>query len=161
MKDDYRNLRHAVLCSIAFLGVYIAVYSAQNTQTAIYDADGYESLGYVSNSVAYVGQGLGSVFCVYCMQRVGDVKAMAYSSLLNLPFILILILPALNGKQTSENNFFYSSPFVTAITVCTSFLNGFGQGVAQPASGKYISDCATERTKGFFFAIFWAFYMGS
>jgi MFS family permease len=39
--------------------------------------------------------------------------------------------------------------------------NGFGQGISQPSSGTYISECATERTKGFFFAFYWAFYMGS
>ena len=33
--------------------------------------------------------------------------------------------------------------------------------MAQPSSGTYISDCATERNKGFFFALFWSFYMGS
>lgn len=43
----------------------------------------------------------------------------------------------------------------------TSLLNGLGQGVEQPSSGTYISDCATENNKGFFFAMFWAFYMGS
>jgi MFS family permease len=47
------------------------------------------------------------------------------------------------------------------ITISTSFLNGFGEGISQPASGNYISDCATEKSKGFFFAYFWAFYMGS
>jgi MFS family permease len=31
----------------------------------------------------------------------------------------------------------------------------------QPASGNYISDCANEENKGFYFALFWSFYMGS
>eukprot|EP00347_Sterkiella_histriomuscorum_P023537 403334265 len=148
------------MCSLGFLGVYVAVYSAQNAQSQIYDIDGYKNLGYVSNAVAYVGQGVGSIFCVYVMQRVGDIKAMAYSALLSLPFIISLLLPALNNHGQNEN-FLFSYTFVTMITVFTSFLNGFGGGINQPASGKFISDCATERTKGFFFAYFWAFYMGS
>lgn len=126
----------------------------------MYDSDGYKNLGYISNAVAYVGQGTGSVFCVYVMQRVGDVKAMAYSALLSLPFIISLLLPALHDKF-ERDNFLFSYTFVAMITIFTSFLNGFGGGINQPASGKYISDCATERTKGFFFAYFWAFYMGS
>lgn len=93
------------------------------------------------------------------MQRIGDIKAMAYASLLSLPFIICLILPALNDHGSDK--FFFSYGFVTVITIITSFLNGFGEGIAQPASGKFISDCATEKTKGFFFAYFWAFYMGS
>jgi MFS family permease len=40
-------------------------------------------------------------------------------------------------------------------------MNGFAMGMVQPASGNYISECATERTKGFYFAFFQAFYMGS
>ena len=84
---------------------------------------------------------------------------MAYSSFLSLPFIIGLILPSL--KRYIEGNFLVSNGFVGVLTTILSFINGFGEGIAQPASGKYISDCATERSKGFFFAYFWAFYMGS
>lgn len=62
---------------------------------------------------------------------------------------------------TESNNFFMSQAFVYIISIVTSFINGFGEGIAQPASGTFISDCATENSKGFFFAYFWAFYMGS
>ena len=40
-------------------------------------------------------------------------------------------------------------------------LNGLGQGISQSASGGYISDCANEATKGFYFSYYWAFFMGS
>ena len=43
----------------------------------------------------------------------------------------------------------------------TSIATGIGEGIAQPAAGKYISDCTTEETKGFYYAFFWSFYMGS
>ena len=33
MKQDYINFKHASLCALAFLGVYVAVYSAQNAQS--------------------------------------------------------------------------------------------------------------------------------
>ena len=115
----------------------------------------------MSNSVAYVGQGIGSVYCVYFMQRIGDIKSMAYSSLLSMPFIIALVVPSIAYYYPASTNFFFSYGFVCTLTVVTSFFNGFGEGIAQPASGKFISDCATERTKGFFFAYFWSFYMGS
>lgn len=38
---------------------------------------------------------------------------------------------------------------------------GFGMGVLWVAQGEYVSLCATEETKGFYFAHFWAFYMSS
>ena len=93
------------------------------------------------------------------MQRLGDIKAMTYGSFVSIPFIIGLILPSL--KKHIEGNFLVSNWFVGLLTTILSFINGFGEGIAQPASGKFVSDCATERTKGFFFAYFWAFYMGS
>ncbi len=42
-----------------------------------------------------------------------------------------------------------------------SMINGLAMGIVQPAEGTYVASCTTEHTKGFFFAFFWAFYMGS
>ena len=78
---------------------------------------------------------------------------------MNLPFIISLLLPAL--KTLNPENFVFSYGFVGTLTGLVSLLNGVGQGMSQPASGNYVSDCANERVKGFYFAFFWAFYMGS
>jgi MFS family permease len=118
-------------------------------------------LGLVSNSIAYIGQGIGSIFSVYLVYTKGIVKSMSFASLLSIPFILSLIFPTLAKDNPGSGSFFYSPAFIWIITILTTFVNGFGQGIAQPASGTFISDCATERSKGFFFAFFWAFYMGS
>jgi MFS family permease len=50
---------------------------------------------------------------------------------------------------------------VYSVILITSVANGFAMGIVQPASGNYIAECATEETKGFYFAFFWSFYMGS
>lgn len=49
------------------------------------------------------------------------------------------------------------------ITICFigSILAGFGQAVLWVAQGEYMSSCATEETKGFFFGYFWVWYMAS
>jgi MFS family permease len=86
---------------------------------------------------------------------------MAYASLLNIPSMVSLVLPALKSNDLTSTAWYFSNGFVYPVILLTSFMNGFGQGVAQPSSGKYISDCATENNKGFFFAFFWSFYMGS
>lgn len=86
---------------------------------------------------------------------------MSWGSVLSLPFIACLIFPTLAVKYPDSTSFLFSAGFVYLLTIFTSFFNGFGEGISQPASGKFISDCATERSKGFFFAYFWAFYMGS
>ena len=47
------------------------------------------------------------------------------------------------------------------LILVTSLLNGLGEGLAQTAAGKYVSDCATEEIKGLYFSIFWSSCMGS
>jgi len=159
--EDYRNFRQANHCSLSFFGIYTAVYSAQNLQGTLFDHAGYGPLGLISNSIAYVGQGIGSIFCVYYLQRIGCIKSMGWGSVLSLPSIIALILPTLAYYYQDSTNILFSSYLVYIVTIAASFLNGFGEGISQPASGNYISDCATEKSKGFFFAYFWAFYMGS
>jgi MFS family permease len=86
---------------------------------------------------------------------------MAWSSLCAIPFILSLLLPAYKSIYPNSDSFWLSNTFVYIIIYLTSLINGLGEGVSQPASGTYISDCAVEENKGFYFALFWAFYMGS
>lgn len=118
-------------------------------------------MGFYSNAVVYLGQGSGSIFCVYISQKIGDSKSMAYASLFSLPFVLSLLLPAYKSDDLNSTSFWLSNTFITIVLLITSLLNGLGEGVSQPASGTYISDCATEHNKGFYYAMFWSFYMGS
>ena len=88
------NFWKALLCSICFLGMYIALYTAQNVQDKLFDDDGYDILGNYSNSFAYIGQGTGSIFCVFITMKYGAVKSMSYFAILNIPFIIALLIPA-------------------------------------------------------------------
>ncbi len=72
----------------------MAIYSAQNIQGVIFDKDGYGVLGFYSNAIAYLAQGTGSVFCVFIQDKIGDIKAMGFASLLNIPGMVSLLLPA-------------------------------------------------------------------
>lgn len=129
----------------------------------LFEQDGYDNLGFYSNAAAYLGQGTGSVFCVAILLKIGTIKSMAYFALLNLPFIICLIFPAIKSEHLTDGyqNFFLTDGFVYTVILITSIANGFAMGIVQPASGNYISDCATEESKGFYFALFWCFYMGS
>ena len=137
------------------------MYSAQNVQTVLFNKDDYGQLGFYSNAVVYLGQGTGSIFCVFFTAKYGDSKSMAWSSLFALPFIISLLAPAYKSLFMNSDSAWLSSSFVYSLILFTSLLNGLGEGVAQPASGTYISDCAVESNKGFYYALFWAFYMGS
>jgi len=158
---DYVNFPKAFLCSLSFLGMYVALYSAQNLQSVLFDKDGYDSLGNLSNAFAYLGQGTGSVFCVFIMLRLGTIKSMSHFACVNIPFIISLILPALKSQDLESKAWYLQDATVYTSVLITSVANGFAMGVVQPASGNYIADCATEEKKGFYFAFFWSFYMGS
>lgn len=51
--------------------------------------------------------------------------------------------------------------FVIPFLFAAQVIAGFGQAIIWVAQGEYNALCATEETKGFFFALFWAMYMGS
>lgn len=141
--------------------MYVALYSAQNISAVLFLKDGYSSLGFYSNAFAYLGEGVGSIICVSIIMKMGSAKSMSRFAVGNLPFILCLLLPAIKSEFMQSTNFFLSDGFVYVIVTIASVVNGFAMGVVQPASGTYIAECATEQNKGFYFAFFWSFYMGS
>jgi MFS family permease len=53
------------------------------------------------------------------------------------------------------------SAVTVIILMVTSVLAGLGQAFTSVVSCEYISNCATENTKGFYFGYFWVFYMSS
>ena len=95
------------------------------------------------------------------MAKIGDRMTMFAGSALSIFFISSLLLPAYKSMNLANNNWYFGSGFVSVVICVLSLINGYGQGIGQTAYGKYISDCASENTKGMFFAIIWSFYMGS
>lgn len=76
------------------------------------------------------------------------------------------ILPAWRAEinihdNQDDSHFLTSKQFVIPVLFVGSITSGFGQAIIWVAQGEYISECANEETKGFFFALFWAFYMAS
>jgi hypothetical protein len=60
-----------------------------------------------------------------------------------------------------NDKWYYSESFYTTTNLIISAVSGFLGSLLWVAEGKYISDCASEETKGFYFSYFWAFYMQS
>ncbi len=104
---------------------------------------------------------MGSVFCIFIMEKLGNVKTIALGSVLCMLFVASLIIPAIKSENMESENFFLSAYFVYPFMLLTSSLTGFGEGMAHPGASKFITDCTTEETKGFYYAFFWSFYMGS
>jgi MFS family permease len=95
------------------------------------------------------------------MEKLGNVRTMAWGSVLCMTFVVSLIIPAIKSEDLANENFFLSKAFVYPLMLIASIATGVGEGIAHPAASKYITDCTTEDTKGFYFAFFWSFYMGS
>jgi hypothetical protein len=47
------------------------------------------------------------------------------------------------------------------IVVCASFINGFLTGPMWLAMSKLVGDCSTKDNSGFFFSLFFVFYISS
>ena len=119
-----------MLCSIAFLLMYTAIYSAQNVQAVLYELDEYGSLGFYSNACVYLGEGVGSIFCVYLTTKYGESKSMSRAALLSMPFLVSLLLPAYRSLDLHSESVWLSDPFVYSIVLFASLLNGLGGGVS-------------------------------
>lgn len=155
------NFGRAFICSFAYFGLYMAVFPAQNVTVSLFEKNDYGQLGFYCHAATYLAQGVSSIFCVFVMEKISNIKSMAWGSALCLVFVVSLMFPAIKSENPNSDNFFISDKFVYPLMIFTSIATGVGEGLAQPGAGKYISDCTTEETKGFYFAFFWSFYMGS
>lgn len=124
--------------------------------------DGYGKLGFYSNASIYFGLGLGSLVSTGVMNTIGDIKTMALGAFLSVPFMASFIFPSLKDEHPElDGGFWFSEGFVYATMIFFSLVNGIGEAILFVASGKYLSECATVRNKGFIFGYYWAFYMSS
>ena len=96
----------------------------------LFKKNGYENLGFFSNAVVYLLQGICAVYAILIMQSYGDVKNMAIGSIISIPYMLSMIAPALRYENMSDHRFYYSKPFVYSTVLLASAFNGAGQGFA-------------------------------
>jgi hypothetical protein len=127
-----------------------------------------DNLGFFELAIFYAMYGVGSLFATPVMHRVGPQVCMILGSVLDCIWIIASLIPVKKMKYEADLSnhkmptpFYYTDAFVYFITFFTSVMGGLGESMQWVAQGKYIADCATEKTKGFFFGFFWAFYMAS
>jgi hypothetical protein len=96
------------------------------------------------------------------MGKIGVKKSLMLGSVCDTLWILCSLPPALKAESDDpDSSVFFTHGFIYFISLFASVLDGFGDAVQWVAQGKYISDCATEKTKGFYFSYFWTYYMSS
>ena len=70
------------------------------------------------------------------MEKLGNVKTVAWGSVLCIVFVASLIIPAIKSEDLESTNFFLSKSFVYPFMLITSSLTGFGEGMAHPGASK-------------------------
>jgi MFS family permease len=78
-------------------------------------------------------------------------------------WIVCFLLPSLYHQQEDKENlpWYLNKSFIKTLLIVTAAINGAGAGILWVSQGKYISECATDATKGFYMGYFWAFFMSS
>jgi MFS family permease len=121
------------------------------------ETDGYESLGYYVLAVLYFSLGMGSLISTAAIKKLGSRKCFILGGIGNTIWIVANILPA----YVYENDTTTPEWVVVIILIISSAINGMTTGILWAAANNYVSDCPSEKNRGFYFSYFWGFYMFS
>lgn len=122
------NFSRLLLVSLSFLGMYVALYSAQNISASLFKENEYDSLGNYAIACQYLSEASGSIFVVFIIMKFGATKTMARFALMNIPFIASLLIPAIKGPEDAKVGV-YSEALVYPVVLLASALNGIGMGM--------------------------------
>jgi len=147
--------KQIVLVCISYFAMYISIFDLQNTQTYLLEQENYPFLGYYSNAICQIFQGLAALCSVYLITKKGAPYCMSVPSLFCLINMAAFYIP-FNLQKSLK----YRSA-IQYMILTTAALNGVGQGLNQTAVGVYLQSKTNENNKGFYFGLFWACYMGS
>ena len=108
------------------------------------------------------------------LKKIGINKCLVLGALGHFTFVFAQVLPAWRSEyfiDTSDPNeedadnkvkvFLQKKGFVIVCLVISVIINGVGAAILWVAEGEYMSKCATEDTKGFYFGMFWSIYQAS
>jgi hypothetical protein len=70
-------------------------------------------------------------------------------------FVAANILPAYKLDYPHEGSWLQSNLLIIIVLVLSAIFNGFGAAILWCSEGNYLSNCATVKTKGFYFGLFW------
>jgi MFS family permease len=69
-------------------------------------------------------------------------------------WIFCFLLPSYYTENKDSGSFLFNRTFIIIFTLFSSAVAGFGGGLLWVAQGNYMSECATDNNKGFFFGLF-------
>mmetsp|Transcript_43037 Transcript_43037/g.31018 ORF Transcript_43037/g.31018 Transcript_43037/m.31018 type:complete len:129 (-) Transcript_43037:1294-1680(-) len=110
-------------------------------------------------AVLYFFIGVGSLMSAACLKKLGTKTCLVLGGLGHFIFVFASILPAYSHEHPDASSFLLNRGFIKFALLFSSMLNGLGASILWVAEGNYLSQCATESTKGFFFSYFWFILM--
>ena len=148
--------------------VYIPFYCAENILTDLLRKNGFDSLGFMLLGVLYLFQMLSSFFAPSVCHLIGLKWSFIVGGMTLSAFVLIQILPAWRKvqqdsgeKPTDVQSFFERQTVCVCFLYLANIITGSGTGPMWTAQGDFMTLCSTENSVGFYFSIFWTFYMFS
>jgi len=123
--------------------------------------DGLNKLGFYILAVLYFSIALSSFMSTALFKKLGTYKCLVFGGLGHFCFVFAQIFPAIKYDNPDSESFVTTNSFITTILIVAALINGFGAALIWVANGNYISECATPKTKGFFYGFFWIVYMTS
>ena len=144
------------MLSLAFLMLFTAFNSADNLAAKVLREDGYKALGFYSMGLLYLVfsvTGFFSKTLVPYLSGFYKPLPMVLGSFCYFLRIISFLLPAYFGTNYHTLN--------TIVILLAAVFNGFGAGILWVAQGEYMSESATDATKGFFFSYFFVIFMFS
>jgi hypothetical protein len=127
----------------------------------VLENDGLKDLGFYILAVLYFSIAVSSVMSTAFLKKLGTYKCLVLGGFGHFCFVFAQIFPAVKYDNPNSDSVVTSDGFITAILIICALINGFGAALIWVANGNYISECATPKTKGFFYGFFWVVYMMS
>ena len=140
--------------SIAFLLLFIAFNSADNLAAKVLRADSFSELGLYSMSALYLVFAFTGFFSAALVHSLGIKRSLFIGGLCYSLRIAAFLLPALYVSHPEMDRV-----KIEVAIVLSAVVNGWGSGILWVAQGKYVAECATDKSKGFFFSYFFAIFM--
>ncbi|CDW72426.1 major facilitator superfamily protein [Stylonychia lemnae] len=102
-----------------------------------------------------------SPFSSAIIEKRGARFAVRVGSITYFLYIAALLFPTLKENNKNSDLFIFTDGFIYSVIIIFAIINGIGSSLLWCGQGVYLSECASEKTKGLFFAILSALSMSS
>ena len=127
----------------------------------VLEKDGMDNLGFYILAVLYFSIAVSSIMSTALLKKLGTYKCLIFGGFGHFCFVFAQIFPAIKYDHPDNDSFITSNGFITGLLIICALINGAGAALIWVSNGNYISECATPKTKGFFYGFFWIVYMMS